>query len=187
MPILPPRARAPKSASLLAIASLAFAFSAASAQDGPNPAPNTTDSALTQGSNGVMTLHVGTHLVALDVAVLDWKGSPVTGLKKENFHLFEDGQEQTVKNFGRKHLPIAASDARQRLAAVAAALPSNTFTNFKPFPGGTVNVVVMDSLTSAQTRRTSSSARYCCTSARSRPALPSSFCISIRSFTWCRK
>lgn len=148
MLVLPFHEHSRASTSLLAIACLVFAFpSTANTQDGPTPAQNSTGATLTQGANGVMTLHVGTHLVVLDVTVLDWKGSPVTGLKRDAFHLFEDGHEQTIKNF-EEHVPISAVDARQRLAAVAAALPPNTFTNFKPFPGGTVNVVVMDSLTS---------------------------------------
>jgi VWFA-related protein len=131
-------------ATMLAAAVIA---SALPAQTGSAPPPNSTQTATPQSPNDVMTLHVGTHLVVLDVTVLDWKGSPVTGLKKEAFHLLEDGQEQTIKTF-EEHAPIPAAEARERLAAVASQLPPNTFTNFKPFPGGTVNVVVMDSLTS---------------------------------------
>jgi hypothetical protein len=101
-----------------------------------------------QDPDGLLTLHASTHLVLLDVTVLDWKSNPVTGLKQENFHVSEDGHIQTVKNF-EEHVPIDPKVARERLAALANALPQNTFTNLKPFPTSpTVNVVVMDTLTS---------------------------------------
>jgi VWFA-related protein len=133
-------------ANILAAAALASCYALA-AQTAPAPAPNSAQTAISQSPSGVMTLRVGTHLVELDVSVLDWKGSPVTGLKKDAFHLLEDGQEQTIKSF-EEHVPVDPAIARKQLDAVAAKLPPNTFTNFKPFPGGTVNVVVMDSLTS---------------------------------------
>jgi VWFA-related protein len=98
--------------------------------------------------DGILTLHTGTHLVVLDVTAVDWKGYPATGIKPEAFHLLEDGHEQTIKHF-EEHAPIDPADARKRLAALARALPANTFTNLKPFPTSpTVNVVVMDTLTS---------------------------------------
>lgn len=103
---------------------------------------------LSTAEDGILTLHASTHLVVLDVTVMDWKGDPATGLKKEQFHLLEDGHEQTIKNF-EEHTPIDPKVARERLAALTAKLPPNTFTNLKPFPtAATVNVVVMDTLTS---------------------------------------
>jgi len=102
----------------------------------------------TQAPDGILTLHTGTHLVVLDVTVVDWLGRPATGIKPETFHLLEDGHEQTIKHF-EEHAPIDPAEARKRLAALAAGLPRNTFTNLKPFPTSpTVNVVVMDTLTS---------------------------------------
>jgi VWFA-related protein len=135
-----PSFRAPSILATAAFASCCIVYG----QSAP-VAPSEPPSA--QTPNGVTTLRVGTHLVVLDVSVLDWKGSPVTGLQKDAFHLLEDGQEQKIKSF-EEHAPIPAVEARELLAAAAAKLPPNTFTNFKPFPGGTVNVVVMDSLTS---------------------------------------
>jgi VWFA-related protein len=98
-------------------------------------------------ADGTVTLHTGTHLVVLDVSVFDWKGTPVTGLKKGDFHLFEDGREQAIKDF-EENAPIDPAMAEEKLAAVASKLPPNTYTNFKPFPNSTINVVVLDALTS---------------------------------------
>jgi VWFA-related protein len=116
---------------------------ASSSQQGSKPGSATP----TQGSDGIMTLHESTHLVILDVSVFDWKGSPATGLTKDSFHLSEDGHDQNIKTL-EEHAPIDPAVAREKLAAVAAKLPPNTFTNFKPFPSSTVNVIVLDALTS---------------------------------------
>jgi len=100
-----------------------------------------------QRGDDVMTLHESAHLVILDVSVWDWKGSPVTGLPKEAFHLLEDGHVQALR-LVEEHAPIDANVARQGMAAVAAKLPANTFTNFKPFADPPANVIVLDALTS---------------------------------------
>jgi VWFA-related protein len=98
-------------------------------------------------SNDAYTLHAAAHLVVLDVSVFDWKGLPVTGLTKDDFHLLEDGHEQNIRHF-EEHAPIDPEVARQRLAEVANKLPANTFTNFKPIPTPpAVNVVVIDEAT----------------------------------------
>ena len=100
-----------------------------------------------QSPESIMTLHASSHLVLLDVSVFDWKDSPVTGLTKGAFQILEDGHEQSIMNL-EEHAPIDFAVAREQLAAVAAKLPPNTFTNFKPFPSTTVNVIVLDALTS---------------------------------------
>lgn len=101
------------------------------------------------GEDSVPTLHESAHLVILDVSVWDWKSSPVTGLPKEAFRLSEDGHEQTLRTV-EEHAPIDPSVARQDLAAIAAKLPPNTFTNFKPFADPPANVIVLDALTSPE-------------------------------------
>jgi VWFA-related protein len=127
---------------LLAVAVLPIA-----AQTAPIPPLNTAASAPSQNPDGITTLRANAHLVILDVSVFDLKNSPLTGLTKDAFHLFEDGHEQTIRNV-EEHVPMDPAEARERLAAVAAKLPPNTFTNFKPFPNSTVNVIVLDALTS---------------------------------------
>jgi VWFA-related protein len=122
-----------------------LAFSAAvSAQQGQQTQTGTPPAA---SPAEAFTLRANTHLVVLDVSVLDWKGSPATGLTKDAFRISEDGHDQTIKSL-EEHTPIDPAMARERLAAVAAKLPPNTFTNFKPFPSSTVNVIVLDALTS---------------------------------------
>jgi VWFA-related protein len=123
--------------SLSAILTGLGGFQAAHAQAAP-PA---------QAADGIMTLRANAHLVILDVSVFDLKNSPVTGLTKDAFHLFEDGHEQTIRSL-EEHAPMDPAEARERLAAVTAKLAPNTFTNFKPFPNSTVNVIVLDALTS---------------------------------------
>jgi Ca-activated chloride channel family protein len=46
-------------------------------------------------------------VVAVDVAVTDRNGNPVTGLKKENFMIFEDGVAQSVIRVSENHKALA--------------------------------------------------------------------------------
>jgi Ca-activated chloride channel homolog len=52
------------------------------------------------------TLSLDVQLVALNVTVLDRKGSFVTGLKKENFQVFENGQRQEIQLFYNEDVPL---------------------------------------------------------------------------------
>lgn len=94
----------------------------------------------------VATLHAEARLVVLDVVVTDGKGHPVTGLKQGDFKLLEDGQSQTVESF-EEHAPADPVAAEKRMAAVAAKLPPNTFTNYTPLAGSSAaNVILLDAL-----------------------------------------
>ncbi len=94
--------------------------------------------------NGVYTLHEGTHLVLLDVTVTDKQGHPVAGLTKDDFKLLEDGQPQIIKFF-EEHAPVDPAEiARQKAAALAGQL--NTFTNYEPFSGRPVTVLLLNQL-----------------------------------------
>ena len=54
------------------------------------------------------TLKVDVKLVNVFVTVTDPHGSPVAGLKKENFDLKEDGREQTISVFDKESaLPLS--------------------------------------------------------------------------------
>lgn len=79
-------------------------------------------------------------LVVVDVAVSS-AGKPVKGLQQSQFHLFEDGREQSLKIF-EEHNSADASQV-QRLPS----LPANTYSNF---PETTVtdaaNVLLLDAL-----------------------------------------
>ncbi len=51
----------------------------------------------TQESTGRFTVDVET--IVVNVLVTDRNGKPLPGLQKENFRLFEDGEEQEIQNF----------------------------------------------------------------------------------------
>ncbi|MGD0888733.1 MAG: VWA domain-containing protein [Acidobacteriaceae bacterium] len=125
-----------------------------------------------QSENGVYTLHADTHLALLDVTVMDKQGHPVTGLTKDDFKLQEDGQPQTIKFF-EEHAPVDPAEiakekaaalaaqtkffdehevpvdpaeiARQKAAAIAGQ-PLSTFTNYEPFTGRPVTVLLLNEL-----------------------------------------
>jgi hypothetical protein len=46
-----------------------------------------------------VTLRVNVELVTTEVRAFDKKGDPVRNLKRENFHLYEDGKEQEISSF----------------------------------------------------------------------------------------
>jgi VWFA-related protein len=98
-----------------------------------------------QSENGVYTLHADTHLVLLDVTVTDNHGHPVTGLTKDDFKLLEDGQPQTIKFF-EEHAPVDSAEIARQKAAALAGQPPNTFTNYEPFTGRPVTVLLLNEL-----------------------------------------
>ena len=53
------------------------------------------------------TLRVETVEVNLPVSVLDKEGRPVDGLKQENFQVFEDKVQQTIKTFRHEDIPLS--------------------------------------------------------------------------------
>ncbi len=57
-----------------------------------NGAPSATQ-------ENVATLRVNVDLVLVEVVVLDGKGKPIPGLKKEDFQIFQDDKEQQVSTF----------------------------------------------------------------------------------------
>jgi VWFA-related protein len=98
---------------------------------------------LFQGADNIPTIHTGVQLVVQDITVTDAQGHPITGLKPEDFRIFEDGRPQTIKNF-EEHAPIDPALAEQRAAELAATLPPNTFTNLKAFKTNNVVVFLVD-------------------------------------------
>jgi Ca-activated chloride channel homolog len=65
-----------------------------------------------KGSQGSADLDEGdvirtdTQLVSVPAVVTDASGRPLSGLKPENFRLIEDGQPQTIANFGTTETPF---------------------------------------------------------------------------------
>ena len=51
-------------------------------------------------------VRVDTQLVSVPAVVTDASGRPLSGLKPENFRIIEDGQPQTIANFGTTQTPF---------------------------------------------------------------------------------
>jgi len=89
------------------------------------------------------TLQVTARNVLLDVVVTDKQDKPVSGLRKEDFQVFEDGKPQTITFFE----PVFPAAAGAALEAPVPPLPPNTFTNVPAVaPNNAVNVLLMDAL-----------------------------------------
>jgi VWFA-related protein len=91
------------------------------AQEPTPPAPSAQPQSPTQNSNpipsnsaqpvknpdGTYTIRTVSRLVVLDMVVVDSKGAVVKDLSREDFHVEESGQPQTITNFemARTHIP----------------------------------------------------------------------------------
>ena len=70
---------------------LFFSFAANGQTPRPTPTPVPVDSE--------DVVKISTSLIQVDVTVTDWKGNVVTGLKREDFEIFENGERQDISNF----------------------------------------------------------------------------------------
>jgi Ca-activated chloride channel family protein len=92
-----------KTVKTLFLLSLACVVSSLQAQQPSKPPANQSDQ-----SEPSTTLKVNVNLVNVFVTVTDDKGAPVGGLKKENFVLKEDDQEQKIAVFDKEsQLPLS--------------------------------------------------------------------------------
>ena len=73
--------------------------SASDAAGTPRPAQDQNDD----------VIKVNTDLVVMNVTVLDKSGNFVSGLKRSDFRVFEDGQEQKIATFTAEETPFAAA------------------------------------------------------------------------------
>lgn len=106
---------------------------------GQAPAPKKQEKAQTPQEAPV--LRVTTRLVQVNVIVQDRKGEPVSDLKKEDFSLLEEGEEQPIAIFSVESTRI--------LPAPREPLPANTFSNRfeqRPSTPTSVTVVLLDEL-----------------------------------------
>ena len=82
-----------------AFAALLAATAEGRAQGAPPPAAS-------QKLPREYTINVDVNLVVLHATVLDPKGRQVNDLRKENFHVFEDGVAQTLSVFSHADIPV---------------------------------------------------------------------------------
>lgn len=93
-------------------------------------------------------VRVETQLVSVPAVVTDSSGRPLSGLKPENFRLIEDGQPQTITNFGTTDTPFeiallldTSGSTRDDVALIRAA--ANSFIEALR-PGDRVGVVAFN-------------------------------------------
>ena len=55
----------------------------------------------------VFRFKTGVELINVTATVTDANGRFVSGLRKEDFRLFEDGQEQTITHFNSERVPVS--------------------------------------------------------------------------------
>jgi VWFA-related protein len=67
-----------------------------------------------------MVIHTNVHAVEVSVIATNSKGAPVSGLDVTDFHVFDNGKEQTIASFEK---------ISSRAAPGQAALPPNTYSN----------------------------------------------------------
>src|SRR5437016_6075636 len=60
-----------------------------------------------QGKDNPFSISVDTLEVQLPISVLDKEGRPVDGLKQDNFQVFEDKVQQTIKTFRHEDIPLS--------------------------------------------------------------------------------
>ena len=101
---------------LFAVVLYALAVSPASAQapTGPQsgqqqaPPPPAQPPQQNKPQEGGLSIAVEVPVVTMDVVATTQRGDIISGLKRENFRLFEDGVPQTITNFGPTDAPITA-------------------------------------------------------------------------------
>ncbi len=107
-----------------------------------------------QGINEAPTIRVTTRLVQVNVVVHNKKGEPVSDLTREDFVLFDKGQEQKIQFFSKESSEAVPTN----IPPLAPGVVSNRFTNFTsggqthlaPLPTS-LTVILLDGLNTAFT------------------------------------
>ena len=93
-------------------------------------------------------VRVDTQLVSVPAVVTDASGRPLSGLRPENFRLIEDGEPQTIANFGTTETPFeiallldTSGSTRDDVALIRAA--ANSFVEALR-PGDRVGIVAFN-------------------------------------------
>jgi VWFA-related protein len=109
------------------------------AQDAPPQQPAADQPAV--------TFKVEVNYVEVDAAVFDRQKQPVSGLKREDFEIFEDGVRQDVSAFTQVNIPIQKPEPIP-LQAKSVVEP-DVVTNVKPFDGRLYVIILDDKQTQA--------------------------------------
>jgi Ca-activated chloride channel family protein len=106
--------------------------------------PNSTVEEVDEGD----VVRVDTQLVSVPAVITDSSGRPLAGLRPENFRIMEDGQPQTIANFGTAETPFeiallldTSGSTRDDVALIRAA--ANSFIEALR-PGDRVGVVAFN-------------------------------------------
>lgn len=75
-------------------------------QQTPPPQAGTPQTPQQQPTQGGVSISVEVPLVTIEVAATTNNGDMITGLKRENFRIYEDGVPQQITNFGPSDSPI---------------------------------------------------------------------------------
>src|SRR5918995_3964700 len=89
-----------------------------------------------------VTFQVEVNYVDVDVVVTDEKGNFISGLKREDFEVFEDGKPQKIDTFAYVEIPVQPDNA---FVLGDRKLSSDTQSNRVPF-AGRLYVIVLDDL-----------------------------------------
>jgi VWFA-related protein len=117
------------------LASVAAAAARQSPAGGPPP-----------DQSGV-TFKVEVNYVEVDASVLDRQGQFVSGLKREDFDIYEDGVKQDISAFTQVNLPIEKPEPLPLQATKA--IPPDVVTNARPFDGRVYVIILDDKQTAA--------------------------------------
>ncbi len=110
------------------------------AQDAPTP----------QGPAGdqpAVTFKVEVNYVEVDAAVFDRQKQPVSGLKRDDFEVYEDGVRQDVSAFTQVNIPIDRPEPVPLQAK--SVIEPDVVTNAKPFDGRLYVIILDDKQTQA--------------------------------------
>ena len=130
---------------LVAAAMLATTPPSWSSQDASRPQSGSAQASnADQPSQNAPVLKVEVRVVLVDVVVTNKKGEPVTGLKKDQFTVLEDGTPENIASFEEHHdTPHISSP--QATANSSAPLPPNTYTSSQTVqPSDSMNVLLLD-------------------------------------------
>jgi VWFA-related protein len=102
--------------------------------------PASSQTAAPDSTSQQTTFRANVRRVLVDVVVTNSKDEPVTGLPREQFQVFEDGQPQVLTSF-EEHSGLPD------MSALQAKLPPNTFSNLPLAKAGdAANILLLDAL-----------------------------------------